>query len=99
MSRSSNRPASRAGRQHLQQLSLKRLQLQRKAVSIAQQSDDLKQQVAEHLQRQQHALTTAELIDRIITRFPNCPAFASQMVDRLVHGDEALADALREEGF
>ena len=40
---------------------------------------------------------TAELIDRIIDRYPTCPSFASMLVDRLLVGQEGLAAALAEE--
>ena len=40
---------------------------------------------------------TALLIDLIITKYPTAPRFASLLVDRLLVGDEALADALQEE--
>ena len=73
-----------------------RLAIQAKAQAIAAQSDDLRRQVQQHLDKQQHALTTAQLIDLLIDRFPNCPRFASLMVDRLMAGDEALAEALQE---
>ena len=88
----------REGRQH--QLNkanaLRALQHQAKAQGIAAQSDDLRRQVQQHLDRQQHALTAAQLINLIITRYPDCPRFASLMVDRLMAGDEALAEALQE---
>jgi hypothetical protein len=102
------RPASRAGRQQAQARALRSLQqqaaaqgahrlaIQAKAQAIAAQSDDLRRQVQQHLDRQQHALTTAQLISLIITRYPDCPRFASLMVDRLMAGDEALAEALQE---
>ena len=73
-----------------------RLGIQAKAQAIAAQSDDLRRQVQQHLDKQQHALTTAQLISLIITRYPDCPRFASLMVDRLMAGDEALAQALQE---
>lgn len=40
---------------------------------------------------------TADLIEKIIQRWPNCPHFASMLVDRLMAGDEALQQALRKE--
>ena len=73
-----------------------RLAIQAKAQAIVAQSDDLRRQVQQHLDKQQHALTTAQLISLIIIRFPDCPRFASLMVDRLMAGDEALAEALQE---
>ena len=103
-----SRPANRAGRQHAQAQALRALQqqaaaqgdhrlaIQAKAQAIAAQSDDLRRQVQQHLDKQQHALTTAQLIERIISRYPDCPRFASLMVDRLMAGDEALAEALQE---
>ena len=88
----------REGRQHQLKKAnaLRSLQQQANAQGIAAQSDDLRQQVQQHLDRQQHALTTAQLIDLLIDRFPGCPRFASLMVDRLMAGDEALAEALQE---
>ena len=73
-----------------------RLAIQAKAQAIVAQSDDLRRQVQQHLDKQQHALTTAQLISLIIIRFPDCPRFASLMLDRLMAGDEALAEALQE---
>jgi len=75
---------------HQQQASLAQLQ--------ADQSDALRSRVSDHLQRQGHYATTAQLIDLLIERYPSCPKFASLLVDRLMAGDEALADALRSEG-
>ena len=66
------------------------------ATATQAQSNELRRLVHQHLKQQQHALTTAQLIDLIINRYPNCPSFASLMVDRLVHGDEALAAALQD---
>ena len=40
---------------------------------------------------------TAEAISLIIDRWPDCPEFASMVVDQLMAGDEALHAALREE--
>ena len=40
---------------------------------------------------------TAEAISLIIDRWPDCPEFASMVVDQLMHGDEQLHAALREE--
>ena len=73
-----------------------RLAIQAKAQSIVAQSDDLRRQVQQHLNRQQHALVTAQLIELIISRYPDCPSFASLLVDRLLTGDEALSAALQE---
>jgi len=39
----------------------------------------------------------AILIDTIIERFPDCPRFASLLVDRLLAGQEGLEQALRDE--
>ena len=75
---------------------LRALQHQANEQAIVAQSDDLRRQVQQHLDRQQHALTTAQLIELIVVRFPDCPRFASLMVDRLMAGDEALAEALQE---
>jgi hypothetical protein len=85
---------SRTGRQHAQAQALTALQHQ--AAATPTQAHDLRQQVQQHLTKQQHALTTAQLIDLIIARYPDCPRFASLMVDRLLTGDEALAAALQE---
>jgi hypothetical protein len=103
-------PAStnRAGRKQAQAHALRSLQhqaaaqgahrlaIQAKAQAIASQSDDLRRQVQQHLDKQKHARTTAQLVSLIITRYPDCPRFASLMVDRLMAGDEALAEALQE---
>lgn len=59
------------------------------------QASDLHSLVNTHLRRQHHYGTTAQLIDLIIERYPDCPGFASLLVDRLMAGDEALADALK----
>ena len=59
--------------------------------------EELRSLVASHLKSQQHAQVTVDLIDQIITRFPGCPRAQSYWVDRLLAGDEALADALREQ--
>ena len=59
----------------------------------------LRQLVSSQLNRQRHFQTTVDLIDSIIDTYPDCPRFASLMVDRLLVGDEALADALRQGGF
>ena len=40
---------------------------------------------------------TADLIERIIIRYPDCPLFASLLVDLLLVGQEALAEAIEEE--
>ena len=56
---------------------LRSLQQQAKAQAIAAQSDDLRRQVQQHLDRQQHALTTAQLIERIISGSPTCPHLTS----------------------
>ena len=88
---------TRAARSTAHKQAQARLAIQRQALSTAQQSDDLRLKVAEHLVRQKHAQTTARLIDLIIERYPDCPRFASLMVDRLMAGDEALAAALQEE--
>ena len=40
---------------------------------------------------------TADLIERIIVRYPDCPRFASHLVDRLLVGQEGLAEAIEEE--
>ena len=40
---------------------------------------------------------TVELIDLIIDRWPDCPLFASMLVDKLMAGDAELQAALREE--
>jgi hypothetical protein len=37
------------------------------------------------------------LIETIIDRYPDCPHFASLLVDRLLAGQEGLEQALREE--
>jgi len=66
--------------------------LQQQAAAAA---PDLRDLVNTHLRRQRHYGTTADLIDLIITRYPDCPKFASLLVDRLMAGDEALADALK----
>ena len=60
-------------------------------------TEHLQQLVNQHLSRTKHAITTAELIELLILRFPSCPKFASLMVDRLMQGDEELQQALREE--
>ena len=39
----------------------------------------------------------AVLIETIIDRYPDCPHFASLLVDRLLVGQEGLEQALREE--
>jgi len=57
----------------------------------------LRSLVASHLRNQRHAQVTADLIDTIITKYPGCPRAQSYWVDRLLAGDEALADALREQ--
>lgn len=61
------------------------------------QKQALRQVVEAQIKRQQHFLQTADLIDLIIERYPDCPRFASTMVDRLLAGDESLAAALRSE--
>ena len=63
------------------------------------QKQALRQVVEAQIKRQQHFLQTADLIDRIIERYPDCPRFASTMVDRLLAGDESLAAALQNEEF
>ena len=40
---------------------------------------------------------TAEAISLIIDRWPDCPEFASMVVDQLMAGSEDLHAALREE--
>ena len=40
---------------------------------------------------------TVDLIDLIINRWPDCPLFASMLVDKLMAGDEELQAALNEE--
>ena len=40
---------------------------------------------------------TAEAISLIVDRWPDCPEFASMLVDQLMAGDEDLHAALREE--
>jgi hypothetical protein len=93
----------RAGRQsqslQAKAQALHRLQQASLAQLNADQSDALRTRVSDHLRRQGHFATTADLIDLIITRYPDCPKFASLLVDRLMAGDEALADALRSEGI
>ena len=59
----------------------------------------LRQLVTEQLNRQRNLLTTVELIDSLIDAYPTCPRFISMTVDRLLAGDEALANALRKGGF
>jgi len=59
-------------------------------------TEHLQNLVNQHLTRTKHALTTAELIEVIITRYPDCPQAQSFWVDQLLAGDEALAHALRE---
>lgn len=59
-------------------------------------TEHLQNLVNQHLTRTKHAITTAELIEIIITRYPDCPQAQSFWVDQLLAGDEALAHALRE---
>ena len=66
------------------------------SLSDGEQAAELRRIIQNHLSSQEHALTTARLIDLIIERWPDCPKFASLLVDRLLHGDEALAAALQE---
>ena len=74
------------------------LKLQQQSnLSHQEQVDRLNAQVEAHLRSMQSAERTFELIDIIITRYPNAPRFASVMVDRLMAGNESLAAALREE--
>ena len=63
------------------------------------QKQALRELLQKQKKREKHVATTEELIDVIITRFPGAPRFASMLVDRLMEGDEALARALRQEGF
>ena len=60
---------------------------------------NLRELVAAQINRQQHFQKSADLIDLIIEKYPDCPQFASMLVDRLMAGDEALAEALQAEGF
>ncbi len=39
----------------------------------------------------------AELIDRLITHWPECPKFISLIVDRISGGDKGLAAAVEKE--
>ena len=41
---------------------------------------------------------SGQLIDLVITQNPSCPAFASQLVDRVMADDEALADLMQNGG-
>jgi len=65
--------------------------------SDLEQAAALRSLVTAHLKRQRHTQATFDLIDQIITRYPGCPRAQSYWVDRLLAGDEALADALREQ--
>ena len=60
---------------------------------------NLRALVSAQINRQQHFQKSVDLVDLIIEKYPDCPQFASMLVDRLVAGDEALAEALQEEGF
>jgi uncharacterized membrane-anchored protein YhcB (DUF1043 family) len=63
------------------------------------QVQNLRELVSAQINRQRHFKTTATLIDQIIIQYPDCPKFASMLVDRLLAGDEALAEALSSEGL
>ena len=62
-------------------------------------AQNLRALVSAQINRQQHFQKSVDLVDLIIEKYPDCPQFASMLVDRLVAGDEALAEALQEEGF
>ena len=62
-------------------------------------AQNLRALVSAQINRQRHFQKSADLIDLIIEKYPDCPQFASMLVDRLMAGDEALAEALQAEGF
>ena len=95
MARYTSRPAQGqcAGRQHhFTQAHLQQIQQQRliatNAVLVASQRYNAA--AAAHQ-------ATVDLTEAIIQRWPDCPRFASPLVDRLMAGDEALQQALRSE--
>jgi len=78
------------GQQPLSQAQLHQLQLQRQY--LAQQFLDGSNPSASVAAIHQRS---AVLIDRLITRYPTCPASVSRLVDRVMADDEALADLLQ----
>lgn len=86
MVRSNPRPLNRSGKQLRQ--------LQRDRIRLTQEFLDRCDPEAVTAECQSK---TADLIERIIVRYPDCPRFASHLVDRLLVGQEALAEAIEEE--
>ena len=87
MSRRYSRPVTRTGRQHLQ-----RIQTQRIAATNAFLSASERYASAAASHR-----STVDLVELIINKWPDCPQFASLLVDRLMKGDEDLQRALQVE--
>ena len=82
-----SRPVNRTGRQHLQQIQAQRIAAVNAFLSA---SDQYVCAAATHQ-------STVDLVELIINKWPECPQFASLLVDRLMQGDEDLQAALREE--
>jgi len=79
--------AARAGRQHLHQIQAKRIAAVNAFLSA---SDQYVCAAATHQ-------STVDLVELIINKWPDCPQFASLLVDRLMQGDEDLQRALQVE--
>ena len=87
MSRRYSRPVVSTGRQHLQKIQSQRIAATNAFLSA---SDRYASAAASHQ-------ATVDLVELIINKWPDCPGFASTLVDRLMKGDEELQAALMKE--
>ncbi len=75
-----------------------RVAFQRQSLALQQHQQNLLiQEVESRIRAVEAAADTAELVDKIIDRWPDCPQFVSHLVDRLMAADDRLSRAIRQE--